>query len=181
MYRFKIVYDLKERQIIHKTFILSNFNYCPIIWHFCRKTCTKKIETIQEKTLRFMFNDKISTYSSLLEKCNYTTLHIMIRCIKAIASEVFKSLNNANFMNKMFQVKYITHDLRDSNMLYHLKFNKIPYGKKTFSYYGTHIWNSLPNNVKQCTNLDNFKTMLKIWEGPRCQCSIRNVLNKYLL
>ncbi len=43
--------------------------------------------------------------SSLLEKCNYTTLHI--RSIKAIASEVFKSLNNLNlnFMNKMFQVK----------------------------------------------------------------------------
>ncbi len=49
-----------------------------------------------------MFNDKKSTYSSLLEKCNYTTLHI--RCIKVIASEVFKSLNNLNpnFMDKRF-------------------------------------------------------------------------------
>ncbi len=31
MYRFKGVFDLKERQIIYNTFILSNFNYCPII------------------------------------------------------------------------------------------------------------------------------------------------------
>ncbi len=60
-----------------------------------------------------MFNDKTSTYSSLLEKCNQKTLHI--RHIKAIAFEVFKSLNNLNpnFMNKMFQVKDITYDLRD--------------------------------------------------------------------
>ncbi len=38
--------------------------------------------------------------------------------IKAIASEVFMSLNNRNpnFMNKMFQVKDITYDLRDSNI-----------------------------------------------------------------
>ncbi len=36
MYRFKGVFYLKERQIIYNTFILSNFNYCPIIWHFCR-------------------------------------------------------------------------------------------------------------------------------------------------
>ena len=124
-----------------------------------------------------MFNDKTSTFSSLLEKCNYTTLHI--RCIKAIASEVFKSLNNLNpnFMNKMFQVKDITYDLRDSNILCQPKFNKITYGKKTFSYYGTHIWNSLPNNIKQCPSLDNFKTMLKAWEGPKCQCSMCNVLN----
>ncbi len=97
-----------------------------------------------------MFNDKTSTYSSLLEKCNYTTLYI--RHIKAIASEVFKSLNNLNpnFINKMFQVKDITYDLRDSNILFQPKFNKITYEKNTFSYYGTHIWNSLPNNIKQC-------------------------------
>ncbi len=80
---------------------MSNFNYCPIIWYFCGKTCTRKIEAIQERALRFMFNDK--TYSSKLEKCNYTTLHL--RCIKAIASEVLKSLNNLspNVMNKIFK------------------------------------------------------------------------------
>ncbi len=64
MYHFKGVFDLKKRQIIYNTFILPNFNYCPIIWHFCRKTCTKKIEAIQERALRFMFNDQTSTYSS---------------------------------------------------------------------------------------------------------------------
>ncbi len=110
IYQFKGVFDLKEKQIIYNTFILSNFNYYPIIWHFYGKTCTKKIDAIQERELQFMFNDKTSTYSSLLEKCNYTTLHI--RHIKAIASEVFMSLNNLNpdFMNKMFSVKDITYD-----------------------------------------------------------------------
>ncbi len=105
----------------------------------CKKTCTTKIEAIQERALRFMFNDKTSTYSSMFEKYNYTTLHI--RHIQAIAPEVFKSLNNLNpnFMNKMFQVKDITYDLRDSNILCQPKFNKITYGKKTFSYYGTYI------------------------------------------
>ncbi len=119
-----------------------------------------------------MFNDKTSTYSSLLEKCHYTTLHI--RHIKAIASEVFKSLNNLNpnFMSKMLQVKDITYDLRDSNILCQPKFNNITYGKKTFSYYGIHIWNSLPNNIKESTSLDNFKTMLKAWEGLKCHCSM---------
>ncbi len=37
MCHFKGVFDLKERQIIYNTFILSNFNYCPIIWHLFRK------------------------------------------------------------------------------------------------------------------------------------------------
>ncbi len=80
-------------------------------------------------------------------------------------------------MNKMFQVKDITYDLRDSNILCQPKFNKITYGKTTFSYYGTHIWNSLPNNINKCTSLEKFKTMLKGWEGPKCQCCMCNVLN----
>ncbi len=127
--------------------------------------------------VKFMFNDKTSTYSSLLEKCNYTTLHITH--IKAIASEFVKSLNNLNpnFMHKMFQVKDITYDWRDSNILCQPKINKITYDKKTFSYYETHIWNLLLNNVKQSTLFDNFKATLEAWQGPKCQCSICNVFN----
>ncbi len=94
------------------------------------KTYTKKIEAKQgSASVWFIFNDKTSTHSSLLDKFNYTSLHI--RSIKAIASEVFKSLNNLNpnFMYKMFQVKDITYDLRDSNILSEPKFNKITYEK----------------------------------------------------
>ena len=51
MYRFKGIFDLKEKEKIYNTFIISNFNYCPIIWHFCGKACTRKIEKIQERAL----------------------------------------------------------------------------------------------------------------------------------
>ncbi len=64
----------------------------------------------------------------------------------------------------MCQAKDIIYDLRASNILCQPKFiNKITYSKKTFSYYGTHIWNSLSNNIKQCTRLDKFKTLKKIY------------------
>ncbi len=42
MYRFKGVCDLKERQIIYNNFILSNFNYCPIICHFYGRNMHKE-------------------------------------------------------------------------------------------------------------------------------------------
>ncbi len=176
MYRFKGIFDSKEKEIIYNTFILSNFNYCPIVWHFCGKTSTKKIEAIQERALRFMFNDKKTTYDSLLEKCGYNTLHI--RRIKLIATEVFKSLNDLNpvFMKESFKQKDISYKLRDENVLSQPKFNKITYGKNTFKYYGSHIWNLLPNDIKLCTDIDGFKSLLKAWEGPRCQCNMCNAL-----
>ena len=54
-----------ERQIIMQSFILSNFNYCAPIWHFCSKSNTAKIEKIQERALRLVLDDYISDYSTL--------------------------------------------------------------------------------------------------------------------
>ncbi len=51
-------------------------------------------ELIQERALRFLLNDQKSTYFELLDKCNYTTM--LIRRIKTIAMEVFKSLHDLN-------------------------------------------------------------------------------------
>ncbi len=176
MYRFKGIFKFKEKETVYNTFILANFNYCPIVWHFCGKTSTKKIELIQERALRFLLDDHKSTYDELLEKCQYTTLHI--RRIKAIAMEVFKSLNNLNpkFMNEIFEIKEIPYELRDTKVLVQPKFQKMTYGKNTFQYYGSHIWNLLPNNIKECTTQTSFKTLLDTWSGPSCQCNICSAL-----
>ncbi len=62
LYRFRGIFDIKENEIMYNTFNLSDFNYCPIIWHFCGKIASKEVENIQERVLHFMFNDKVSTY-----------------------------------------------------------------------------------------------------------------------
>ena len=50
-----------------KTFVLSNFNYCPIVWHFCGNGDMHKIEKLNERVIRFMYNDYTSDYLTLLE------------------------------------------------------------------------------------------------------------------
>ncbi len=39
---------------------------------FAEKNAQRKFKLYNKGHKRFMFNDKTSTYSSLLEKCNYT-------------------------------------------------------------------------------------------------------------
>ncbi len=82
------------------------------------KKISKTVENIQERALRFMFNDKVSTYESLLDRCGYTTLHI--RRIKTIANEVFKSVHDLNptFMKEQFKIKEISYDLRDKYIMH---------------------------------------------------------------
>ncbi len=95
-----------------------------------------------------MFNDHCSPYPALLEKCSYITLHE--ERIKTIVCEVFKSINKLNpvFMHDIFKNKHVSYQLRDRHTVYQPKFKGITYGKDTFAYYGSHIWNALPNQVK---------------------------------
>ncbi len=92
---------------------------------------------------------------------------------------MFKSLNNLNpiFMKEIFNVKETSYNLRDSSLMYLPSFNKIMYVKNTFKYYGFHLWNILPNDIKKCMDLDTFKTLIMSWDGPRCQCNLCNVLS----
>ena len=53
---------------IFYTFILSNFNYCPLAWHFCSENNSRKLEKNQEHALRFVYEDFDSSYEELLDK-----------------------------------------------------------------------------------------------------------------
>ena len=66
-------YDAKK--VVIESFILANFNYCSLVWHFCSSESMKKLERIQERAFRFLFEDYNSDYDQLLTKINKTTIH----------------------------------------------------------------------------------------------------------
>ena len=53
-----------QQEILLSSFIISHL-YCPVIWMFCSKKSTKKIN---EKSLRIIWNDYESFYPLLLEE-----------------------------------------------------------------------------------------------------------------
>ena len=79
---------------------------------------------------------------------------------------------NPSFLNEMFTVKESERNLRDSSILILHRFNKIQYDKKTFSYYGAHLWNLLPNEMKTNVDFISFKGLLHAWEGATCSCNM---------
>ena len=76
---------------MYYSFILSNFNYCPLVWHFCGESNTKKLEKIQERALRFIYNNSDSSYENLLEQSQLPSLRL--RRLRSMAIEVFKIIN----------------------------------------------------------------------------------------
>ena len=121
--------------------------------------------------MRLLRTDTSSTYEELLQRRKQSTLHVSR--MRLIALEIFKSINNLNpaFMKDLFEFKMLTHDFRDQHKLVMPSFNTLRYGRNTFTYYGAHLYNSLPAHIK-VTEYSTFKNMLNSWEGPRCHCSL---------
>ena len=52
-----------EKEVLLNSFFIPSFNYCLLVWHFCYSKPLKKIEKIQERALRILYNDSTSDYN----------------------------------------------------------------------------------------------------------------------
>ena len=83
-----------EKEAIINSFILSNFNYCPLVWHFSSCNTIRKIEKIQKRCLKIILNEYESDYETLPRNNNKPTMEI--RRLRTLAVEIFKTLNEIN-------------------------------------------------------------------------------------
>ena len=169
--------DFKSKTIIYNSFILSNFSYCPLAWHFCGKTNNQKLEKLQERSLRILYCDYISHFQGLLE--NTSSESFLTTRIKCILVEVFKSLNklNAPCLHDMFKNNDTPYDVRATKLEQPLR-RTTNYGLRTFSYIGSRLWNLLVQEYPEVPHMDlgQFKSLLKMWTGPKCDVSEMHLL-----
>ena len=55
--RVKGSLDYSSGLSIYKSFIMSNFNYCPVVWMLTSKSSLSKLEGIQKRAFRFVLGD----------------------------------------------------------------------------------------------------------------------------
>ena len=118
---------LKKITIFH-TFILSNFNYCPLAWHFCSESNSKKLE----KNSRACIEICKSTYEELLNKANILFLHI--KRIRTMAVETFRILNDMSppVLSDLVRIRDCSsYNFRYQNVLQVPQFRTTKYGKKS--------------------------------------------------
>ena len=129
---------------IYKAAILPHLTYCHLVWHFCRASDTRRLERVQERGLRAVFRDKLSSYQQLLEKANLPTLYN--RRLQDICILTYKVKHNLcpRTICNMFYTNSHTYSLRQRD--FHLpRFNTVTYGKHSIRYLGPRLWSKLTN------------------------------------
>ena len=75
-------------KILCNSFILSQFNYCCLFWMFCSKILQKKIDQIQKRALRIVYNELNLNVDKLVELDKSTSIHI--KNMITLLTEVYK-------------------------------------------------------------------------------------------
>ena len=79
-------------QILMKSFIEAQFNYCPLIWMFHSRSLNNKINKLHERALRIVYKDYNSSFENLLITDNTVTIHD--RNLQKLATQMYKIKNN---------------------------------------------------------------------------------------
>ena len=148
------------------------------MWHFCGIGNTRKMEKVQERALRFVYKDFNSSYEQLLAKGEHSTLYLTR--IRYIATEFYKCMNQINplYLQEFSNPIHTEYSLRNQRPVYQPKCRTIRYGINSFRYKGSKIWNSLPANIQRCVSLNEFKILIKTWNGPFCKCLMCERMNQ---
>ena len=168
--RFCSVLDKQFRYEMFYSFILSYFKFCSVVWHNCSVSDMKKIENIQKRALRIIVNDSNATYRELRERSQRPLLYI--ERLRSIVLTIFKIYHGfaPSHLNCFLTKKDKLYDTRNVNQLNLLDFNTVKHGHHSFNYYGSFLWNNLPNKLRAETDLIKFISLLYEWNGPCCNC-----------
>ena len=167
---------LQKRRIVLKSFIESQFSYCPLIWMFHGRITNTKINRIHERALRLIYNDYISTFEELLDKDGSFSIHH--RNLQLLAIELYKNKHGESpeiMQNILVNSEYNGPNLR-CQMDFHRPYKKHVYsGDDSIQALGPEIWNIIPSDIRDAESVDKFKNLIRKWKPTSCPCRLCKV------
>ena len=117
-----------------KTFIKSQFGYCPLVWKFCGRQENNGINHLHERVLKIVYDVNESSFENLFELDNSASIHH--RKIRLLSTELHKVKHNLSnqVISELINIRNIN-------------FSQIFFSQKRFSVktniYNWFLWNIL--------------------------------------
>ena len=160
-----------KRKMLMKSFIISQFKYCPLIWMYCQRNSNNLINRIDERALRIAYDDYVSDFDYLLSKDNSVTIHQ--RNIQLLTLEIYKTQKDLNpkFMKGVFSIKKHNYPTRRQPLEYPNP-RTTTYGLQSFGYKASQLWNSIPRDIQEINDLCSFKSFTSKHCKKICNCNL---------
>ena len=164
-----------------KTFVTSQFNYCPLAWMCHSRTLNNRSNNIYHRALRIVYKDKKSSFEELLQKDKSVPVHM--KNLQYLTTEIFKVKNglSAIIMNELFNFQENeSNKLRSGIHLASRNMYTAHFVTDTISSLGAKLWKLIPDKVNHASTLSAFKAKIKSRTINNCPCRLRKIFVKDL-
>ena len=164
--------NTQKRRAIMKSFVTSQFSYCPLIWMFHSRRLNNNINSIHERALRITYQDNASTFEELLNKDNSVSIHH--RNLQVLATEMLKIHRGLSpeILRETFVPKTSSYNLCRNDTFKKRKVHSVYHGTESLSFLGPKIWDLVPVELKLSETLFSFKLRIRNWVPFECPCRI---------
>ena len=159
-----------------KSFIESQFGYCPLIWMFCRRKLNNRINHSHKRSLRIVYNDYESSFQELLELYNSVLIHHRNICLLAIVLFKVKNGLTIRIISELFDLWNIENNFCSQTEFSLGAVYTTNYGLRSLRYFAPNIWNMIPKDISNVSNLSNFALKEKSRTLDVCTCLWLTVL-----
>ena len=159
--RLRNLITTETKLLLYKTAIMPYLTYCHLTWHFCKASDTRKVERIQERALRIVYNSHSETYMNLLDRAKLPSL--LNRRLQDIVILMYKVKYRLvpDFICDIFSTKSCKYNFRNQNFDIP-RFNSVLYGKHSLRYLGPFLWNKLDKNITETSSLSRLRFILDV-------------------
>ena len=153
--------SFKQKRILVKAFVESQFGYYPLIWMFHSRKVNSKINHLQERSLRIVYNDYITPFEDLLKKDNSFKIHH--KNIQSLAIELFKVEEGIAIpiLCDIFPLRSMDYNLWSQTDFSVSFVNTTHFGLNFLRYFVSKIWNMVPLELKNLNGVESFKSEIR--------------------
>ena len=156
-------YTLKT---LYNAIIQPHIDYCLPVWSMTNERLINKVQVVQNRAVRVIVGVGIRDMHVQDMYDNLRIMTVKQRASYLTACCVYKctQLLMPGYLCEHFRPSSNRHSARLSNGSTCLQVPRVKTetGRKAFSHSGPLLWNQLPNNIKNTTDLNRFKHVFKI-------------------
>ena len=145
---------------LRKTSILPYLTYCNLVCKFCKSSNSRKIERIQERSLRAVYKSQTETYKKLLTRTKLPTLYNRHLQDITILKYKVKYGMAPRCVSQLFTIKSTHQHLRNCDFELSC-LDTVAYGRHLLCYQRPFIWSKVSSELRNLTSLKAFKKHIR--------------------
>ena len=155
--RLRFLVPLNTFKIISQGIFNSVLVYCLPLYGGCDKSELKSLQVLQNKAAQIVTSSPPrSSRHPMFDQLNWLTVNQLIAYHTAL--QVYRIRMNDE---PEYLAQILKKDNRNSNVI--VTNTVLTLAKRSFTFRGAQLWNSLPNLIRKKSKIGNFKKMLRIW------------------